>query len=213
MILRDIKIFNCYLNVYVYWFKKNLFLLTTSGWLKICCFVLIVLNCIKIYFKWFSKFVLICIAYMQGGLTSPLCIDSYSVYVYKEELDLFFYMVHVCRESLTSPSIHYILCLYGLGFSYLCFIWCMYAGGVNLTFLLFMNLYGIYFYLVCFSSSLCWWIDKKGRRIERVYICMLCFFLYIYICFCLIFSLCAFIEYLYVFAMHELRWSFYEAYL
>ena len=35
-----------------------------------------------------------------------------------------------------------------------------------------MNLYRIYFYLVCFSSPICWWVDKKEKTIERVYTCM-----------------------------------------
>ena len=68
-----------------------------------------------------------------------------------------------------------------------------------------MNLYRIYFYLVCFSSPLCWWVDKKEKKIERVYIYMFYFCLCIYVYVCLIFYLWAFIEYLYVFAMHELR--------
>ena len=56
----------------------------------------------------------------------------------------------------------------------------MYAGEANLMTLLFMNVYHIYIYVVCFSSPLYWWVAKKGRKIW-VHICMfICVYAYIY---------------------------------
>ena len=58
----------------------------------------------------------------------------------------------------------------------------MYAGGVNFTSILFMNVYLIYFlfdltkrgrnFFLSLFMPLCWWFDKKGERILEFYICM-----------------------------------------
>ena len=82
----------------------------------------------------------------------------------------------------------------------------------ELTSLLFMNVYRIYIYLVCFSSLLCWWIDKKGRRIERVYICMFNIFVYAYMFmfvqhFVYVLFLNIFIRFCYAWVKGELLWS------
>ena len=113
-----------------------------------------------------------------------------------------------------------------LGFSHLFSYKCMYAGGVNLTSLLFMNTYHIYIFIVWFVFTPLLMIDKKRERnSENVFefICMfrhseidfefLCMFIFTidieHICFCLckkreVFftyaCLCwAFITYLYVY--------------
>ena len=70
-------------------------------------------------------------------------------------------------------------------------------------------------------SSLCWWIDKKGRRILKVYICMLIFLfmqkgkknlvslfhcLYIYVCVYPLYWISLFV-YCYAWVKGELLWS------
>ena len=85
--------------------------------------------------------------------------------------------------------------------------------GVNLTSLLFINLYRIYIYLIYFffTPLLLNW-QKEGEELrEFIHACII--FLFMHICFCLfnILFMC-FIEYLFIFAMHELKgellWSF-----
>ena len=46
----------------------------------------------------------------KGSLTSLLHIDSCWVYLILRRLTFLPYVIHVCRGSLTSPLIHYILC-------------------------------------------------------------------------------------------------------
>ena len=78
-----------------------------------------------------------------------------------------------------------------LGFSHLFSYKCMYAGGVNFTSLLFMNVYHIYILLFWFDKKrerenfflslfmpLCWWFYKKGERYSLFYFI---FLLYIWI--------------------------------
>ena len=85
-----------------------------------------------------------------------------------------------------------------LGFSHLFSYKCMYAGGVNFTSLLFMNVYSIYTFIVLIYvkrkkniffefAPLCWWIDKKRKRyfgVWYMHVC-LCLFLYAYVFKCL----------------------------
>ena len=118
----------------------------------------------------------------KGSLTSSLYIDPYWVYLILRSLTSLLYVKHVCRGSLTSLLIHYILCFMWLGsthlFSYnacmqgeltLCLSssW-MYIAYISLLFDLF--------------SPLCWWIDKKGEKYleslyMHVYICCLCIYI------------------------------------
>ena len=81
---------------------QNLYSLFTIGILKFC----LCTNDIKIYLSIITiyvKNVLICIAYIQGGLTSLLYIDSCWVYLILRRLTSLLYVIHVCRRSLTSP--------------------------------------------------------------------------------------------------------------
>ena len=109
-----------------------------------------------------------------------------------EELDPLLYVLYVCRESFTSPFIHYILCFMRLRFSHLFSYKYMYAGWVNFTSILFMNVYSIYTLLFWFMQKerkilfmsltfvpLYWWIDKKGREIWS-FICMFVLFVTFY---------------------------------
>ena len=73
-----------------------------------------------------------------------------------------------------------------------------------------MNLYRIYIFIVYLFHPFVDELTKGGKEFrEFIYACLI-FVVYAHI---FVFSLTAFIEYLYVFAMHELRWIFYEAYL
>ena len=143
------------------------------------------------------------------------------------------YVVHVCRENLTSPLIHCILCFMWLGSCHLFSHKCMYVGGVNFTSLLFMTVYRIYIFIVwfVFASLLMIW-QKGGERFwEFIYACLFSY-LCIYVLFmqkgeknlvglCMFISLFMhiwlfcfmhFIEYIFmVIVMHELRGSFSEA--
>ena len=87
------------------------------------------------------------------------------------------YVLHVYRRSFISPFINCILCFMWLGFSHLFSYKCMYAGWVNFTSLLFMNVYRIYILIVWFIFRL--FIDeltKRGRSIWWVNICMFILF-------------------------------------
>ena len=92
--------------------------------------------------------------------------------------------------------------------------------GANLTSLLFMNVYRIYIFLVCFSSPLCWWIDKKREKI-LVSLYMHVYFIssfmqkaeknLVSLCIYVVIWFMLFIEYLYVYCYAwvkgELLWS------
>ena len=135
----------------------------------------------------------------KGSLTSSLYIDSCWVYVILKWLIFFWYVVHVCRGSFTSPFIHCILCFMWLGFSHLFSYKCMYAGGVNFMSLLFMNVYSIYTFIVLIYakreknivySLYCLYpfvdeLTKRGRDILEFDICM-----FVHICFCFYMHMC-----------------------
>jgi len=141
---------------------------------------------IIIWYHMFWYVFLIC----KGSLTSSLYIDSCCVYHILRSLIALLNVLHVCRRSFTSPFMHCILCVMWLGSSYLFFIWCMYAGGVNFTSFLFMNVYRIYlsfmFDFCCLTTRkrnfwfipLCWWLTKRGRNICVSYACLLCLFVF-----------------------------------
>ena len=51
-------------------------------------------------------------------------------------------------------------------------------GGVNLTSLLFMNIYRIYIFIVWFVFTPFWWLTKMGREIRRMFLSLYaCLFL------------------------------------
>ena len=98
----------------------------------------------------------------------------------------------------------------------------MYAGGVNFTSLLFMNIYRIYLYYLFFLRPFVDELTKRGRSILRVCICMfisLCkkgektWYAWLFPCLCIYVCICFmhFIEYLYVYCYAwvkgELLWS------
>ena len=115
-------------SIGIFWYLKKFFIF---NW------------CHKLYQK-FWYVLLIC----KGSLTSSLYIDSCWVYLILRSLTALLYVLHVCRRSFTSPFIHCILCFIWLGFSHLFSYKCMYAGGVNFTSLLFMNVSSIYTFIV-----------------------------------------------------------------
>ena len=82
------------------------------------------------------------------------------------------YVVHVCKRSFISPFIQCILCFMWLGLSHLFSYKYMYAGGVNFTSLLFMNVYHIYLYCLFFLRLFVDELTKRRRSIWRVYICI-----------------------------------------
>ena len=125
---------------------------------------------------------------------TSLYIDSCWVYVILKSLTFLWYVVHVCSRSFTSPFIQCILCFMWLGFSHLFSYKCMYAGGVNFTSFLFMNVYSIYTFIVLFYAKrekkilfmpfycLSPFVDeltKRGRDILEFYICMFVYMLFI----------------------------------
>ena len=98
---------------------------------------------------------------MQGKLN---IFSSCWVYVILKWLTFLWYVVHVCSRRFTSLFIHCILYFMWLGFSHLFSCKCMYAGGVNLTSLLFMNIYRIYIFTVWFVFTPLLMIDIKGEK-------------------------------------------------
>jgi len=145
---------------------------------------------------------LICIAYMQGEL------NIFAIYRFMLSVSLsltaLFYVLHVCRRSFISPFINCILCVMWLGSSHLFFMQCMYAGGVNFTSFLFMNIFriSIYIFIVCFiwkggehffnAPLLIFVVWQKGGEFFFVYAPLLiffeknggvdCFWLFAYLC-------------------------------
>ena len=125
---------------------------------------------------------LIYIAYCKGSLTSLLYIDSYWVYLTLRSLTSLLYVIHVCKESLTSLLMHCILY----------FMWVrvlspllhvmQYARELTSRLSLHECISHIYLYcLLCFRPFFDE-LTKRGRRILRVYICMF-IFLFMHICF------------------------------
>ena len=93
----------------------------------------------------------------KGSLTSSLYIDSCWVYVILKWLTFLWY-VYTCVEGASHLLLYIAYYAFmWLGFSHLFSYKCMYAGGVNFTSLLFMNVYNIYTFIV--------WFMQKGRKI------------------------------------------------
>ena len=84
----------------------------------------------------------------------------------------------------------------------------MYAWGVNLTSILFMNVYRIYIVIGCFPSPLCWWIWQKGGKEfrELIYACLL-LFMHIWLCLIYVLSLNMYLFICYTWVKGELLWS------
>ena len=83
-------------------------------------------------------------------------------------LTFLLYVLHVCRESFTSPFIHCILCFMWLGFSHL--FSCIACMQGELTLCLSSSWMYIAYISLLFDlfSPLCWWFDKTGERNFRV---------------------------------------------
>jgi len=124
----------------------------------------------------------------KRSFTSSLYMDSCWVYLTLRSLTSLLYVIHVCRGSLTSPLIHCILCFMWLESRHLFSCNACMQGELTLhlssswKYIVYISL------LLVFPSPLCWWIDKRGRRIWRVYICMLNISIYVYMC-CLVYVL------------------------
>ena len=108
---------------------------------------------------------------MQGKLNIFSLYRFSWVYFIFKWLTFLWYVLHVCSRSFTSPFIHCILCFMWLGFSHLFSYKCMYAEGVNFMSLLFMNVYSIYTFIVCFMH--------KGRKILFMPFIVLCLYPFI----------------------------------
>ena len=132
-------------TIYFNWYKKYK-MFNVHWYLKIFVYFQLV---------WESDFIIFWYVLLiwKGSFTSSLYIDSCWVYLILRSLTALLYVIHVCSRTFTSPFIHCILCFMWLGFSHLFSYKCMYAGGVNCTSLLFMNVYDIYNFLV--------WFDKR----------------------------------------------------
>ena len=163
------------------------FVLSTTICFKLISkFILLTSRNFKILFWVVSKFSLkICwyvLLICKRSLTSALYRFILSVFYILRSLTSLLYVLHVCRGSLTSPSIHCILCLYGLGFVIPspCNA-CMQGEFLTVSPL---HEFISHIYLSCLlSSTLCWSIDKKGKKnLEFIYAYLIFLFLHLYLC-------------------------------